>query len=117
MKSLAALSAALLIGSAALAQSPGTQAGQMSPPNVTDGSPPERDARGIPVISAPAMTPPGANQWQQMQPGVRVVPAPNQAMVFASRPADESYPPCTATVTDNCVQAYVGRSRMRMSRR
>ena len=70
---------------------------------------PELDARGIPVISAPAVVPPGANQPIAVAPGAQVVPAANQQAVFSTRPGAESYPPCTATVTDNCVQAYVGR--------
>ncbi len=93
MKS-ALFAAAILIGGTAMAQ------------NVTDGSPPERDARGIPVISAPAETPAGANQAVQPQPGAQVVPAPNQQQVFAPKPAQEEYPACSREVTDNCVQAY-----------
>lgn len=111
MKRLVAICAGLMIGTAGLAQ------GQTMAPNVMDGSPPERDARGIPVISAPAVAPPGANQWTPMQNGMRVVPAPDQAMVFSARPASGAYPNCTATVTDNCVQAYVRGTRTQMSRR
>ena len=66
-----------------------------------DNSNPERDARGIPVISDPANVPAGWNS----QPGV------GGPMVDASAPAPtmpstDSYPPCTREVTDNCVQTY-----------
>lgn len=114
MKRIVAICAGLMIGTAALAQSPANRA---MAPNVTDGSPPERDARGIPVISAPAVAPPGANVWVPMQNGMRAVPAADPAMVFATRQSTETYPNCTATVTDNCIQAYVRRTRMQMSQR
>ncbi len=39
---------------------------------------PETDARGIPVISAPAEVPAGANQAVAAAPGTPIVPAPNQ---------------------------------------
>jgi hypothetical protein len=109
MKRIIVLCAGLMIGTASLAQT--------DAPNITDGSPPERDARGIPVISAPAVAPPGANQWVPMQTGMRAVPAADQAMVFATRQSSRTYPNCTAAVTDNCIQAYVRKTRMQMSRR
>ena len=67
---------------------------------------PERDARGIPVVSDPAMAPAGANEPVSVTPGATVVPNPNQSAAFASQPAAEDYPACSRTVTDNCVQAY-----------
>jgi hypothetical protein len=73
---------------------------------------PERDARGIPVISDPATAPAGFNQ----APGMNGMGGP---MVDASsppapQPSDASYPACTRTVTDNCVQTYErGRSPTR----
>ena len=67
---------------------------------------PERDARGIPVISDPATAPAGANQPLVVAPGAQVVPAANQAALFQTQPATESYPACSRTVTDNCVQTY-----------
>ncbi|MDP8994240.1 MAG: hypothetical protein M3N07_04525 [Pseudomonadota bacterium] len=97
MKS-ALLAIALMTGSAALAQSTDI----VAPAN----SNPETDARGIPVISAPAEVPPGANQPVRPTPGVQATPAPNQQQVFAPRPAQTEYPPCTREVTDNCVQTY-----------
>ena len=105
---LVLLAASFAFGSAALAQMTNTQ--------INDGSPPERDARGIPVISAPAEVPAGANQPVAAAPGAQVVPAPNQQAVFSTRQGAESYPPCTATVTDNCVQAYEGRRTARRRR-
>ena len=64
-------------------------------------SAPERDARGIPVISDPATVPAGFNN----PPGM------GGPMVDASSPpapmaADSTYPACSRTVTDNCVQTY-----------
>ena len=68
---------------------------------------PERDARGIPVISAPAVAPAGANLAVSAPAGATVVPSSNQSAVFATAPTPaESYPPCTREVTDNCVQTY-----------
>ena len=66
---------------------------------------PERDARGIPVISDPASPPPGANQAPVPGTG-QAVPAPNQAQVFTTQQATKQYPPCTREVTDGCVQTY-----------
>ena len=67
---------------------------------------PERDARGIPVISDPAEAPAGVNNAPVITPGAQVVPDPNQAAAFQTQPATESYPACSRTVTDNCLQAY-----------
>ncbi len=95
MKS-ALFAAALLFGTAAVAQ-------QTSAPS---NASPERDARGIPVISDPATAPPGTNQPVNVPAGATVVPSPNQQAAFAARPAEQEYPACSRTVTDNCVQAY-----------
>lgn len=65
---------------------------------------PAHDAHGVPVISAPATAPAGANE--PPAPGVAAVPSPNQVMVFAAQPATTAYPPCSKTVTDHCVQTY-----------
>lgn len=56
---------------------------------------PERDARGHAVISAPAMVPAGWNGTTGSAVGGPVEQAP-----------DSAYPPCSASVTDNCVQTY-----------
>ena len=95
---LALFAAALVMSGTALAQVTNTR--------VNDGSTPERDARGIPVISAPAVVPPGANQPVSVPPGTAVVPAPNQAAVFSTQASTRTYPPCTREVTDGCVQTY-----------
>jgi hypothetical protein len=67
---------------------------------------PERDARGIPVISDAATAPAGVNEAVVVTPGAQVVPNPNQAAAFQTQASTESYPACSRTVTDNCVQAY-----------
>ncbi len=85
-----AFAAALMIGGTAVAQTTTTAA-------------PERDARGIPVVSSPAEAPAGANQ---APPPGAAVPAPNQQAVFAAKPAAADYPACSRTVTDGCVQSY-----------
>ena len=92
MKSLI-LAAALAVGGTAFAQTdqivaPGNEA-------------PERDARGIPVVSDPATAPAGFNQ--PPQPGGT---GASPTATPATQPATEDYPACSRTVTDNCVQAY-----------
>lgn len=67
---------------------------------------PEEDARGIRVISDPAIAPPGTNTAMPIPPGAQVVVNPNQAAAFSTRASTENYPACSATVTDNCVQSY-----------
>ena len=68
---------------------------------------PEHDARGIAVISAPAVVPAGWNGSAGTGVGGPLVDPATGTTLDA---ADESYPACTASVTDNCVQAYeVGR--------
>ena len=61
-----------------------------------------------------ASPPMGTNQMP-MGPGM-AVPSPNQQAAFTPRPAMTEYPPCSRTVTDNCIQTYergVRRSRPR----
>src|SRR5687768_9713968 len=74
-------------------------------------SAPERDARGIAVVSDPATAPAGANEAVTIQPGAQVVPNPNAGAAFATQPSSENYPICSKTVTDNCVQSYERGSR------
>jgi hypothetical protein len=88
--------AALMLGTGAVAQE------TVAPSNAA----PERDARGIPVVSDPAQAPAGANQAVTAPAGARVVVSDNQAAVFATKPAAKEYPVCSKTVTDGCVQAY-----------
>ena len=91
---------ALMIGGTAFAQNMGTQT------SAPGNSAPERDARGIPVVSDPAEVPAGANQATSVAPGSVFTPNPNQQSVFAPRPAAQDYPACSRTVTDHCVQSY-----------
>ena len=62
---------------------------------------PEHDARGIAVISDPALVPTGFNGLTAAAMGGPLVDPTTGQPVQA---ADASYPPCTADVTDNCVQ-------------
>jgi len=104
MKSLF-LASALLVSSAALAQTAKPADPAMTAPMEQTVAPgntnPERDARGIPVISDPAVAPAGFNQ----QPGVGG-PVADPSLPPPSQPATETYPACSRTVTDNCVQTY-----------
>ena len=63
---------------------------------------PEHDARGIAVISDPALVPAGFNGVSGTALGGPLVDPATGATVDT----DASYPACTATVTDNCVQTY-----------
>ena len=74
----------------------------MNPVVQPSNAAPELDARGIPVISDPAVVPAGFNGTTGAGVGGPLVePA-----------ADSSTRACTRTVTDNCVQTYE-RSRRR----
>ena len=103
---------ALATGGAALAQSEmqttTNAGGQMSAPG---NSAPERDARGIPVISDPAMVPPGWNEAPR--PGGTGAPP---SATPAPMGAGEAAPPCSRTVTDNCTQTYEGGGSRRRRR-
>ena len=111
---------ALLSGSAALAQTDVAQ-----PPedlSMTTASPvstgqialpsnaaPERDARNIVVISDAATVPAGYNGTPAPLNGMGgplVDPADTAAVGEPAATPDASYPACTRTVTDNCVQTY-----------
>jgi hypothetical protein len=94
MKSMI-FAATLLIGGAAIAQE------TVAPGNTA----PERDSRGIPVVSDPATAPAGTNQAPPAGT-TRAMPAPNQAAAFATQPSTGEKPPCSRTVTDNCTQTY-----------
>jgi hypothetical protein len=113
------MAAALMLGSAAVAQTTEeetqtttTTTTTMAPAGQTvapDNSAPERDARGIADISAPASAPAGYNQPPQ------TVPAGTPAPTMGPAPTQGSagpLPPCTRTVTDHCTQTYErGRAR------
>ena len=94
MKSLV-VAAALLVGTTAFAQQ------TIAPGN----SAPEKDARGVAVVSDPATAPAGTNAPAPSGTGP-VVPNPNQAQAFATQPSTGEKPPCSRTVTDNCTQTY-----------
>lgn len=64
---------------------------------------PERDARGIAVISAPAVVPAGFNGAAGTAVGGPMIDPATGATMSG---ADSSHPPCSRTVTDNCVQTY-----------
>jgi hypothetical protein len=67
---------------------------------------PERDARGIRVISASAVVPPGWNGVAAAAMGGPLLDAETGAPAPAVH-----YPPCTATLTDRCLQRYERRRR------
>lgn len=62
---------------------------------------PERDARGIAVISAPAVAPAGWNGVPATAMG-----GPELDPATGETAGTASYPACTATVTDRCLQTY-----------
>ena len=104
MKSVLFVSAIMFAGAAA-AQTTSyqtttttTATSQTSQPS---NAAPERDARGIPVISDPATVPAGFNNPPGM--GGPLVDASSPP---APQPATDNYPPCSRTVTDHCVQTY-----------
>lgn len=80
------------------------------------GSPPT-DARGIPVVSAPATAPAGANQMVTVPAGATVTVNPNQSAVFTPSPASGDMPACSKSVTDHCTQTYEGRGGGKMAHR
>lgn len=115
----AAITAALLLSGPAIAQTM-TETDPAMVVAATDVTPatspvvqpsnanPEHDARGIAVISAPAIVPPGWNGLVVTAVGGPIAdPVTGEPIVGD----DATYPACTAVVTDNCVQTYeVGRS-------
>ena len=124
MKSML-FAAALMLGGSALAQNsaqpdPADEAApmeeQMAPETpmapmasmAAGNQAPARDARGIAVISDPAMAPAGVNG-----PPMPAGSATNPATAFATQASTETYVACSRTVTDNCVQAYERGARPR----
>jgi hypothetical protein len=101
------MAAALMLGGAAVAQTteePTATTTTVAPGNTS----PETDARGIPVISAPAEAPAGYNQPARTVPAGTPIPTVAPPTPTASGPL----PPCTRTVTDRCTQTYErGRAR------
>jgi hypothetical protein len=100
--------AALMVGGAAYAQdTTGTQGGTQAGTGMASGGTvapsneaPKRDARGVPVISAPAEAPAGYNQPVN-SPGM----APSTGGAPTMAPAGP-LPPCTRKITDHCTQTY-----------
>jgi hypothetical protein len=107
--------AALLTSTAAIAQTDpvmttepaATATSQVVPPS---NAAPERDARGIAVISDAALAPPGFNQPPGTMTGMGG-PLADPTQPPPQQPADASYRACTRTITDNCVQTYERRAR------
>lgn len=75
----------------------------MNPVVQPSNAAPEHDARGIAVISDPAVVPAGFNGTAGTGVGGPLVDPVTGATVTG---AETSHPPCTRTVTDNCVQTY-----------
>jgi hypothetical protein len=116
----AIIALALLTGGAAIAQAQTKPADDMTAPMTTmapasgqtvmpGNTAPERDARGIPVISDPAAVPAGFNGTASTMTGVGgplVETTDTGATATAATTPDATYPACTRTVTDNCLQTY-----------
>jgi hypothetical protein len=96
--------AALMLGGAAYAQDTGHSGGGtgMAPGGTSapSNASPKRDARGVPVVSAPAEAPAGYNQ-----PPNSAGAAPSTGTSPTMAPAGP-LPPCTRKVTDHCTQTY-----------
>jgi hypothetical protein len=117
MRAAAFAIAILMGGSAAVAQTTGTadqtQTGWSTTATTTtapaggmvvqpSNANPERDARGIPVISAPAVVPIGYNGTTgEAMGGPLIDPNTGQAVDTST-----TMQPCTRTVTDHCLQTY-----------
>ncbi|WP_162806187.1 hypothetical protein [Sphingosinicella terrae] len=84
-------------GTTTLAANTAPAGGAIVQPSNAD---PERDARGIAVMSDAATVPAGYN-------GIAATAAGGPLLDPATgEPAQDGYPPCTASVTDNCLQTY-----------
>jgi hypothetical protein len=112
---LTIFAAALMLGGAAVAQTPETTTTDTSGMSTSTGTPvaagntsPERDARGIPVVSDSATAPAGWNQ----APGTGG-PVANASAPAPSQGSAGELPPCTRTVTDRCTQTYERGARPR----
>ena len=105
MKALLALATLALATGTALAQ-----------PAAAPATPPERDARGIAVISEEANVPAGVNQTVSAPAGATFQYSTDNS-AFAARPATATYPPCERGQTDRCVQTYEGNRGAARSRR
>ena len=99
MKSIV-IAAAVLLGTTAYAQDTGQGSMAAGPTSAPSNAAPERDARGIPVISAEATAPAGWNQAPGT-PGAAPASQPAPTMGNAG-----DLPPCSRKVTDHCTQTY-----------
>lgn len=108
---------ALLTGGAAIAQTdtmtPASDTTAMAPASGQTVLPsnvaPRRDARGIPVISDPAVVPAGYNGTASTMTGMGgplVEPTDTGATTAATTTSDTTYPACSRTITDHCLQTY-----------
>ncbi|HEX8222274.1 MAG TPA: hypothetical protein VF605_00495 [Allosphingosinicella sp.] len=75
----------------------------MNPVVQPSNAAPERDARGIAVISDPAVVPAGFNGNAATAVGGPLVDTATGATMTG---AETTHPACTRTVTDNCFQTY-----------
>jgi hypothetical protein len=111
----------LLTGGAAIAQTETTPpayettapAATMAPAGgqtvLPSNAAPKHDARGIAVISDPAIVPPGYNGTPSTMTGVGgplVETTDAGATASSATTPDATYPACSRTVTDNCLQTY-----------
>jgi hypothetical protein len=94
---LTIFAAALMLSGTAFAQ---TESTSPSPGSSVQSSAPERDARGIPVVSDTATAPPGWNT----PPGTG--PVANASAPAQPQGSAGELPPCSRTVTDRCTQTY-----------
>ena len=92
-----------LLAVATLALAAGTAVAQ---PQTTTTAP-ERDARGIPVVSEQPNVPAGVNQTVSAPAGATLTYSTDTS-AFAARPSTATYPPCERGQTDRCTQTYEG---------
>ena len=118
--------AALSISSVAIAQTQPTTGGTAGQPATEESQPSGETVDDPSQATGPqgvtqqgtdpegqATAPAGTNQMAPAGPGGAMA-APGQNAAFTPRPAAGEYPPCSRSVTDNCVQTYergVRRSR------
>jgi hypothetical protein len=112
------LAAALSISGVAIAQTQPTTGGTAGQPDTEESQPSGETVDDPSQATGPqgitqqgtdpqgqATAPAGTNQMAPAAPGGAFA-APGQSAAFTPRPAAGEYPPCSRTVTDNCVQTY-----------
>ena len=118
MRNLLFAAAALSISSVAIAQTEGSSQPATEQPATEDTQPSGETVDDPSQATGPqgvtqqgtdpqgqATAPAGTNQMAPTAPGGTYM-APNQSAAFTPRPAAGEYPPCSRTVTDNCIQTY-----------